>query len=137
MLLGLLLSARASVELLPRRVVLNASSDPICPIACFVLLKTVYFVICVAKLAAGQIHDFNREMVSDAVNVVRQFLRISVHFVLRLRLGTSQWGIIDDGAIVADRDDMDVEVTLATLLLAPFCELWMSGWDETKSFGGI
>jgi len=39
--------------------------------------------------------------------------------------------------MVADRNNVDIEIALAALLLAPFCEFRVSSWDETKSFGRI
>lgn len=44
------------------------------------------FVIKVAKLAAGQVDDLERKVVSNAMDMVRQLLRVRVHFVLWFRL---------------------------------------------------
>jgi hypothetical protein len=41
------------------------------------------------------------------------------------------------GLVFADRDDVDVEIPLATLFLAPFCEFRVPSWNETESFGRI
>ena len=81
-LLGFLLSGRPTVELLPRRVVFYALCDPIRPLAGLVLVKTMYFVVDVAKLAARQSHDLHGKVMSDAMDVVRQLLGVGVHLVL-------------------------------------------------------
>lgn len=68
------------------RVALNLLLNPILTISGRCLPETSLFVVLIPELAAGKLYNFEREMVSYAVDVMGELLGVSVCFVFRLGL---------------------------------------------------
>jgi len=77
-------------------------------------------------------------MVPDAVDMMGELLGVCVGLVLRFCLLYCQYRI----SFVADcrytdRDNMHIEISLATLLLAPLSNLWVPSGNEAKALRRI
>lgn len=71
---------------LSRRIIFDTLRNPVYPGTSFRFPETLCFVVCIAKLAAGEVDDFEGKVVSNSVNMMRQLFRVSVHLILWFRL---------------------------------------------------
>lgn len=68
------------------RVTLNLLFDPVLSIPDADFAEARLFVVHITKLAASKLDDLEREMMPNAMDVVRQLLRVRVGLVLGFRL---------------------------------------------------
>lgn len=69
------------------RVTLHLLFNPVLSIPDADLAEARLFVVHITELAASKLDDLEREMMPNAMDVVRQLLRVRVGFVLGFRLG--------------------------------------------------
>lgn len=85
------LSCWAAMHRLSVRIAFNLLDHPVLPVTSPGLAQTRLFIVFVAELATSKLDDIERKMMSYAVNVVREFLRIGMRLVLRFRLWNFQY----------------------------------------------
>jgi len=132
-----LLCCWTTMQRLPGRVALNLLYHPVLTIARLGLAEAGLFIVFVTELAASKMDDVEGKVVPYAVYMMRKFLGVRVHLVLRFGLCRHQYMTFLWRVDAADRNNMHIQVTLSALLLTPLCDLWVSGRNETKSFGCV
>lgn len=96
----------------------------------------MHFIVCISEFTAGKLYDFEGEVMTHSVDMMRKFLGICVHLTFRFCLFIVR-GCLDSQERVTDRNNMYVEVALPTLLFAPLCDLRMTSRNEAKACGCI
>lgn len=94
--------------------------------------QSTILTVSVAELLAGEFDDFQRKMMTDAVNMSRDLLRVKESFAtwFGLQLLTRP-GLAPHNC--AHRYDVDGKISLSTLLLAPFRYVRMSNGDVSET----